>query len=540
MKQQQYKVGIYVRLSKDDERAGESLSIENQKLILRKYVEEQGWTEVESYIDDGYSGVSFERPAVKRLIEDAENGKINLIICKDLSRFGRNYIQLGQYIDYIFPMNNIRFIALSDNIDTLDKDSSAMDMMPIVNIFNEWHSAATSKKIKAVYKANAEKGKNMAPKAPYGYLRGDDENHTLLINEETAPIVRRIFEMYSIGNAPLTIAKTLNEDGILCPSEYHYQKFGTFRHANCNRFWSREGVKKMLINPAYIGNLSQMRSTTVSFKNRKTVHNNEKDWVVIENAHEAIISLELWEKCMEVKRRTATGKSQKGDRTMPLSGLMRCADCNTTMKLNMNNTTNGSKKNPRLYMRHNYTCGSYARSGKMACASHYIRLDEITQIILNDIRAKATLVLDNEKKARLLFIKNKADVSDKQINLDKKELSKSEKRIVQLNGLIQNVYEDKIIGKIPENVCINLLEKYQDEQKNLTERVAELKISLEQKSQDERDVDEFIRRIKRYSEVEELDRAMAIELIERIMIGDRDVEEREIHIYYKLLGNFAQ
>ena len=175
MKQQQYKVGIYVRLSKDDERAGESLSIENQKLILQKYVNEQGWNLVGEYVDDGFSGVSFDRPAVKRLIEDSENGKINLVLCKDLSRFGRNYIQVGQYVDYVFPLNNVRFIALTDGVDTINNDNTAMDMMPLLNIFNEWHSKQTSKKIRAVIEANAKAGKYRAKKAPYGYVKGDCE-----------------------------------------------------------------------------------------------------------------------------------------------------------------------------------------------------------------------------------------------------------------------------------------------------------------------------------------------------------------------------
>ena len=210
-KQTNYNVGIYVRLSKDDERLGESVSIENQKLILTKYVNEQGWNIFDTYIDDGFTGTDFNRPSVTRLLDDAKAGKINLIIVKDLSRFGRNYIQIGQYIDYIFPTYNIRFIALNDNVDTADKDTSAMDMMPIVNLFNEWHSASTSKKIKSVIEANAKSGKYRATFAPYGYVKGNCEKKLPVVDEPAANVVRRIFEMRSHGVSPRHIADKLNK-----------------------------------------------------------------------------------------------------------------------------------------------------------------------------------------------------------------------------------------------------------------------------------------------------------------------------------------
>ena len=218
-KQTIYNAGIYVRLSQEDMRAGESLSIENQKLILTKYVKEQGGNLVDTYVDDGLSGTDFDKPAVQRLLSDAQSGKINLIICKDLSRFCRNYIEVGRYVDYIFPSYNIRFIALNDNVDTASKDTSALDMMPIVNLFNEWHAASTSKKIKAVIEANAKAGKYRTTCAPFGYTKGDDPNHLPVIDSEAAPIVRNIFEMRASGISPHHIADKLNEDGVPIPSD---------------------------------------------------------------------------------------------------------------------------------------------------------------------------------------------------------------------------------------------------------------------------------------------------------------------------------
>ena len=221
--------------------------------------------------DDGYSGTDFERSGVTRLLEDAKTGKINLIICKDLSRFGRNYIQVGQYIDYIFPTYNIRFIALNDHIDTADKDNSAMDMMPIVNLFNEWHAASTSKKIKAVIEANCKAGKYRATAAPYGYIKGDDEKHLPIVDEPAANVVRRIFEMRSQGISPRHIADKLNEEKIPIPSDYYYAKLGKTNPRRTNHLWCTERITAICKNPTYLGHLAQMRTTTVSYKNHKTV-----------------------------------------------------------------------------------------------------------------------------------------------------------------------------------------------------------------------------------------------------------------------------
>lgn len=543
MKQQQskdYNVGIYVRLSKDDERAGESLSIENQKLILQKHVKEQGWNEVDTYVDDGFSGVSFDRPAVKRLIADVENGRINLVLCKDLSRFGRNYIQVGQYIDYIFPMYNTRFVALGDNVDTIDKDNANLDMMPLLNIFNEWHSKSTSKKIKAVIEANAKAGKYRATKAPYGYIKGDCEKRLPVIDQPAAAVVRRIFEMRSQGISPYHISQTLNEEKVMIPSDYEAARTGKPPTWKSNHYWCKDTIQRILHSQIYCGDLVRLKTTTMPYKNKKVVKRDESDWIVHENTHEPIISRELWNKCREIETSVAQGKRTKNGETLPLSGLLICGDCNYKMKLNSNSTTNGSKKLPRISYRHNYQCGNYARSGKLACSSHYINIKDITEIILDDIRDKATAVVANECKARKRFLTNKAQITDKQLAANQDDLSKSEKRIAELDKLMQTVYEDKVHSKIPEDVCVNLLEKYQAEQSVLSERVAGLKQLLDRQCQDENDINEFIRRIKKYAEIEELDRAMALELIDRVYIGARDAEVREINIHYKLLGSFAQ
>lgn len=536
-KQTIYNAGIYVRLSQEDMREGESLSIENQKLILTKYVKEQGWNIVDVYIDDGFSGTDFERPAVKQLLEDAKTGKVNLIIVKDLSRFGRNYIQVGQYIDYIFPTYNIRFIALNDNVDTLNSNSTAMDMMPIVNLFNEWHAASTSKKIKAVIEANAKAGKYRASAAPYGYVKGDDENRLPVVDEPAASIVRRIFLERSKGISPRHIADKLNEEKVPLPSDYYYAKLGKPNPRRTSHFWCAERIRSIVNNPTYLGHLVQLRSTTVSYKNHKVIKRNEDDMVIIRNTHEPLVSQEIWDKCREIEASVSQGKKTKSGFVAELSGLMFCADCGEKMRLGWNNTTNGSKKKPRKYVRHNFNCGRYNRNGKIACNSHYIKMKDMNAIVLADIRSMAKLVVEDEDNARRQFLAQKEKINAHQTADEQKRLRESKFRLNELESLIPSIYEDKVLGKIPEEVCVKLLEKYQEEQKALSAETAELEAKMNAVKQDEDDVEEFIRRLKKYTDISELTREMCLELIEYITVDEYAADRpRDIHIYYKLLN----
>lgn len=534
-KQTTYNAGIYVRLSQEDMRAGESLSIENQKLILTKYVAEQGWNLIDTYVDDGYSGTDFNRPAVTRLLDDAKMGKINLIIVKDLSRFGRNYIQVGQYIDYIFPTYNIRFIALNDNVDTLNTNSTAMDMMPIMNVFNEWHAANTSKKIKAVIEANAKSGKYRTTFAPYGYVKGDDENRLPVVDEPAASVVRRIFEMRSQGISPRHIADKLNEEGVLTASDYHYAKLGKPNPRRTSHLWSAERIRALINNPTYLGHLVQMRTTTVSYKNHKHIKKDPSEWIIVENTHEPLVSQEIWDKCREVEASVSQGKKTKSGFVAALSGLMFCIDCGEKMRLGWNNTRH-QRGGPREYYRHNFNCGRYNRHGKIACNSHYIKMKDMNAIVLTDIRAMAALVVEDEEAARQKFLAHKEKQNAHQTELERKRLHEGRYRLAELEKLIPSIYEDKVLGKIPEDVCVNLLEKYQEEQKTLSAEVDMLEAKLSAVKQDERDVEEFIRRLKKYIDVQELTREMALELIEYITVDEYNADRpRDIHVYYKLL-----
>ena len=535
-KQTENKVGIYLRLSQEDLREGDSVSIDNQRMILTKYVKEKGWTLVDTYVDDGWTGTDFNRPEVQRLLDDAKSGRINIIVVKDLSRFGRNYIQVGQYIDYIFPLNNIRFIALNDGVDTADRNSTALEMMPIINLFNEWHASSTSKKIKAVVEANAKAGKYGCKQAAYGYIKGDDEKHTPIINPETAPVVLSIFKMRAQGISPRHIADKLNEDGILNPTDYHYSRIGKEPTIAMRHLWSGATVKNILQNRIYLGQLAQLRRTTVSHKNHKVVYKDESDWVIVENNHEPIITQELWDRVREVENSVSNGKPMKTGYVNPLCGLMFCADCG--FKMQVATTWRGIKKTPDAVPYRSYNCTSYRLFGKNACDSHYITERCIEKLIVDNIRLMARLVIDDEEAARKRFlaIKNQGD-AEKTAN-SRKNLAANQKRISELQGLIQSVYEDKYLGKITETSCGVLLGKYETELKALQEEQAKLAARLDTEKQNAEDVDKFIERVKKYADVQKLTREMCLELIEYVTIdkhpSDRKAE-RDIHIYYKFL-----
>lgn len=354
------KAGLYYRISKDDERIGESLSIGNQRLILERYARENGFDIVDEYIDDGYSGTNFNRLGLKRLIENAQCGRIDTIIVKDLSRFGRNYLQVGQYTEYIFPEFNIRFIAVTDNVDSAIQKDDALDTTPLKNIFNEWHAATTSRKIRRVIEAGAKAGKYRVCQAPYGYVKGTDEKKLPMIDEPAASNVRRMFEMRASGISPNKIAQTFNDEHIPIPSDYKEKKFGIPNTRRSHHLWSCATVKQILNNPIYLGHLVQMRTTTVSYKNKKKVNRDPEDIIITYNTHEAIVSQELWDKCREMEASVSQGKKTNTGYVHPLSGLVYCADCGNKMYMKYNNTRH-SRKGPRIYYRENYSCGAYEK-----------------------------------------------------------------------------------------------------------------------------------------------------------------------------------
>ena len=516
-----------MRLSRDDEKAGESMSIENQRIILQKYVAEHGGIIIDEYIDDGWSGTNFDRPDVKRMLSDAQSGRIDTIVVKDLSRFGRNYIQVGQYIDYIFPAYGIRFIAINDNVDTADRNSSGMDMMPIMNVFNEWHAANTSKKIRAVLEAKQRAGIYTSWNYSYGYKAGTDERRTAVIDEDAAKVVRRIFELRAEGRSAKTIARVLTDDGIPNPATYYTKLDGGKWNRPCKPYWWPSTVMDILSNPIYIGKMIQHKTTSVSYKNHKSISIPANEQIVKENAHEAIVSRELWDRVQAVNASVSRGKTDKSKKIHALSGLIICPDCGRKFKLKT------SKKTCSFY------CRTYIDLGKKYCSSHSITEREIENIVLRDIQSMLNAVTIDEEKARESFIRGRAKSKEQNRYSDERQLKAYKSRLAEIDRLIQTAFEDRVLNNMPESVCINLCDRYQKERANIEEEISKIEKRLAEASKSEDDVGEYVRRLKAYGKCESLTRETCLQLINFITVGEKNEIDggRDIHIYYHLIND---
>lgn len=514
-----------MRLSRDDEKSGESMSIENQRIILRKYIAERGGTIVDEYIDDGWSGTNFDRPEIKRMLSDAQSGKIDTIVVKDLSRFGRNYIQVGQYIDYIFPAYGIRFIAIGDNIDTADRSSAAMDMMPIMNVFNEWHAANTSKKIRAVLEAKQRSGKYTSWNYPYGYKAGSDDNRTAVIDEEAAKVVRRIFDLRLQGNSARIIARILTIENIPNPATYFTRADGKKSDRRCSPLWVPKTVMWILSNPTYIGDVIQHKTTSVSYKNHKVVKVPESERIIKENAHEAIISREVWDRVQALNKCVSRGRVDKRNAIHPLSGLLVCPDCGKKLKLT-------SYKNKSTV--HCFVCRTYTDLGKNYCTSHRIAEIELERLVLQDIRSMLSTVEIDERRARDRFLRNMEKRDAESRYSDEKQLRALKSRLLELDKLIERAFEANVLNGMPESICVSLCTKYQAEKDCVQEKINETEQRLIKLGDGDKTVAEYVERLKRYAQCETLTREMCLELISFILLGEKNRNGREISVYYKL------
>ena len=522
------RTALYLRLSRDDEKTGESLSIENQRMILRRFTAENGGTIADEYVDDGWSGTNFERPGVKRLLDDAKDGKIDTVVVKDLSRFGRNYIQVGQYIDYIFPAYGIRFIALSDNVDTADRTSAGMDMMPIMNVFNEWHAANTSKKIRAVLEAKWQAGRYTNWAYPYGYRVGADENRAAVIDEEAARVVRHIYDMRLKGASVRAIARALTDEGIPNPTAHYTRLDGKKSERRNSAAWSAKTVSCILKDQTYTGTLTQHRTTHFSYKNHTAVKVPESEYVIKKNAHEPIIPAEVWEKVQTVNG-GAHGRADRDNIVHPLSGLLVCADCGKKLK------GKRAGKN-KTYM---YCCRTYADLGKKYCSSHAISEKLLEHILLQDIRSLLGELKFDEEKAAEHFLHERAKRSERSRLAAEKQLRSLINRIAELNELIRSAFEEKVLGNLPESVCRSLCEKYLEEKEGAEKRTAELRSVPSGEDECDTGAEEYIARLKGYAGCGQLTRELCLQLIGRIAVGENptDGEPRRIDIYYKAAPN---
>lgn len=535
-----YNAAVYARLSKEDARVGDSVSIESQVDMLTKYVADKGWNHVATYKDDGFSGTNFDnRPAFQEMMSRVKKGEINLVVVKDLSRFGRDYIEVGKYIDIIFPSLECRFIAVNDNVDTIHNKNS--DMMPIFrNVLNDFYARDTSDKIRVMRKSAMRSGKFMGAFAPYGYVKDPADKHRFVIDEPAAEVVRLIFSMRAGGIGCPKIARELNEKGILPPRTYYFDAKGKANpFERTSRKWNDCTVRRILANEAYLGHTVQHKEECASYKDHHIRTISPDEWIRVEDTHEPIITRELWEECRRVDSLRSKPHQNRLKEVSLFSGLLYCADCGFSMRcqVTVRRKKNGIKANYEAYM-----CGSYSRSGHTACTTHYIPRHVLEELVLSDILDKAEKVCIREQEVIRQITEQKKTQGEETAAMEKSAMA-LKKRLSELDRLIQSTYEDKFLGKMPETICVKLMTGYQSEQEEKSAQLNELEKKLAEQKKVKEEVQEWADLIKQYRDAESLDRDMLLKLIERIEVGDTCVvngqKERQIRICYKFAGSIG-
>ena len=529
---------LYCRLSKDDLNVGDSDSIVHQRAILEKYAEDNCFPNIRVFVDDGYSGVSFDRPGFQEMYKLIEADKVGIVITKDLSRLGRNYIEVGNYTEFVFPRCGVRYIAINDNYDSLFSDNN--ELAPFKNLFNEWYARDTSKKIRAVFKAKAERGQRLGTTIPYGYRRDPESGKEchLLINEETAPVVRMIYSMCASGIGPCNIAKSLQEKKILKPTFYRFQKegrYGTHTDTDNPYKWNERTIADILDNEIYIGNTINCQTRIASFKDKRTIKVPKEEQLRFENTHEAIIDQETWDIVRKVRegriRKTRLGEINK------YSGLIYCADC-------------GRKHyfcRGRTVKRENYSfiCGNYHKHvGEEKCTPHSIREVVLDEIVLEEINKALYYARNNTKVFTDYISKKTSSQYRKELNTKTAELSKAENRVVELKSLFKRLYEDNVLGRISNEQYRMLSLDYNDEQKELEAAIPELKKEIDTLRSECTNVQKFLGIVKKYVCVKELTPEVLRTFISKIVVHEREKKHsqtspQQIDIYFRYIGAFT-
>lgn len=541
MKKTMYKVGVYCRLSKDDGTDIESASIATQKTILTDYVRQQGWHLVKTYVDDGFSGTNFNRPNFQQMIKDIENGLIDCVITKDLSRLGRNYLDCGLYLEVFFPEHNVRYIAVNDGVDTLNK--SAMDITPFRNILNEMYSADVSVKIKSAYRARFNQGKFMGTNAPYGYIKDPADKNHLLIDERVAPVVRKIFERALAGDGIAKIRHWLNGQNILRPAAYlaeqgfsGYERYFEGNEEN-RTLWSENSVRGILRSPVYAGNLVGYKRIAVNMKSKKRPSTLPEEWEVIPNTHEGIVSQETFDTVQQMI--TSRRKKGKSNYDNIFSGVLKCADCGYHLSAGSANR----RKRPEIIDCIVYSCGNYTRYGNLTCSSHTIEARDLHNAVLTDINRFADMALNDEKAVKAIEQRLKTADTGKVKTLEKERRGLS-KRLSELDRLFTALYEDKVMERITERNFELMSAKYDKEQFELDTRLKELNAELSEKAAQDKGITDFLALIRGYQGISELNATVINSLIEKITVSERTkgtdgTVQQEIKIYYKFVGLLA-
>ncbi len=454
-----YQTALYMRLSKDDG-AGESASISTQRSMLREYARENGFIVYREYIDDGFSGTTFERPAWKCLLADIEAGKVNLVITRDLSRLGRDYILTGQYTEIYFPARGVRYIAVNDGYDSLNPGN---DLAPFQNIVNEMYARDTSKKIRSALRTKMKEGAFIGNFAPYGYRKDPEDKNHLLIDPVTAPVVREIFERASKGEAPLKIAKLLNQKGVKTPAQYRcFHRHELFlENGEGNKEWVSGTICKVLSNPVYTGDIVQGKSSKLSFKSQITLNIPKEDWIVVKDKHQPIVTREMFEQAG--RRKISRKRSKSSQFTNVFSGLVYCGDCKRVMT-----TTRAGRKGEERKL----VCSGYKQYGKTACTNHYMEYGLLCQIVSQELTALITLT----EKERKEIAKEMEAYGKKKGNPDEKQAATSlKKREREIDRIIRKLYEDRVNAVVEEERFYKLIASYEHELKEIQAEEAALK-----------------------------------------------------------------
>ena len=524
------KTALYCRLSQDDGIEGDSNSIQNQKAILQKFAEDHHFPSPCFYVDDGFSGGNFQRPAFQQMISDMENGEIGIIVTKDLSRLGRNQLHTGLYIEERFPMFGVRYIAINDNVDTDSSESN--DLMPFKNLFNEWFIRDTSRKIRAVLKAKAERGERLGSRAPYGY-RKDPDTKKLIVDDEAAAIVRRIFAMCAGGSGPSQIARILKKEQILTPTMYAYTRYG-ITHTCLDTAhpynWSDSAIANLLENEIYLGNTVNMKYSTKSYKDKRRVEHPREECMVFENTHPALITREVWDIVQRVRKNKR--RLTKMEEQNKYSGLVFCADCGSNMVLHRAHTMSASYNH--------FTCRTYKKDGE-ACTGHYIRECVLDEIVLEDLRRVTSAAREHPEKFAAYIGSKQSIELQREIRRQEKELAAMRKRKAELDAIFKKLYEDSVLGRITTEQFQMLSGSYTEEQNLITVGIPQKENEIQRLRETVSGTDSFLDKAKRYTDITELTPELLRLFIEKIVVHEKEVKwskhaPQTVEIYYNGIG----
>ena len=514
---------LYCRLSQDDMLQGESNSITNQKAILKKYAEDNDFSNPVFYVDDGVSGTTFERDGFKSMMADVEAGKVGTIITKDLSRLGRDYLKTGEYIEIIFPDHDVRYIAINDGVDTLKSEN---ELMAFKNIFNDWYARDTSKKIRAVFKAKGQSGKPLSLPI-YGYKKSEADKNMWLVDDEAAEVVCRIFKLCIEGYGPAQIARILTQEGISTPTAYALSQGRDNGHKDAKLHrWSGKTISHILDRPEYIGHTVNFRTHKKSYINKKTVRNPQEEWLIFENTHEPIVTQQEFDLVQELRKNKR--RPTKHEEVNPFSGMVYCADCGKKMYLCRATSLTADQEHLK--------CSTYS-SDKDACSAHFIRTVVLNEIVLNELNKLLVRVKEHEDEFVQAAMDNSVQKQTSELSKARKAMKQAEKRIAELDRLFTRLYEDNVSGKISDERFTVMSSGYEDEQKKLKASVTELTDYIETSEQKSADVTAFISVVQKYEHITELTPEIMHELIEKIVVHAPDKSSghrtQQIEIHYR-------